>query len=273
MGKRFRSHRWAAVSLTCALLALSGCENAKGLDNAAPTSTPPALTTPPAAGQTPGSKPADTGSVSSLPYTKEVVATKLNVPWDMDFAPDGRIFLTERSGTIRVIDKGKLLDEPLYRFEPPMQSKGEGGLLGIAVDKDFKNNHYMYVYYTYQEGGKTLNRVVRMVESGNKAKPDKVLLDDLPGASNHDGGRIKLGPDGLLYITAGDAAQPLMAQDLKQPAAKYCASARTVRSRRTIRSPVRRCTAWATAIRKGWRGIRTQASCTARSMGKPPMTK
>lgn len=206
MSNRFRSNSLAAFSLACMLLALSACEGTKEGKPAAPAAAPtPAL-----------GKPADSGKEAPMPYTKEVVATKLNVPWDMDFAPDGRIFLTERGGTIRVIDKGKLQDEPAYRFDAPMQSKGEGGLLGMALDKDFKTNHYLYVYYTYQEGGQTRNRVIRMIESGGKVKPDKVLLDNLPGENIHNGGRIKVGPDGLLYITNGDASKPSIAQDVTQ---------------------------------------------------------
>jgi glucose/arabinose dehydrogenase len=151
---------------------------------------------------------------AAFPYVMEVVADRLNVPWDMDIAPDGRIFFTERPGQIRVIEQGKLLQEPVYQFGDPFFSRSEAGLLGIALDRDFSNNHYLYVYHTHREGGQTKNRVLRMVEQNNKTVVDKVLIDHLPGELNHDGGRIKIGPDGMLYITAGDALDRPLAQNL-----------------------------------------------------------
>jgi glucose/arabinose dehydrogenase len=138
----------------------------------------------------------------------------------MDIAPDGRIFFTERGGLIRVIEKGKLLEQPAYRFEKPFSQQGESGLLGLVLDRDFTNNHAMYVYHTYEEGGETRNRVLRMTESGNQLKLDKVIIDKLPGARTHDGGRVKIGPDGLLYITSGDAGKSSIAQELSQPGGK-----------------------------------------------------
>jgi glucose/arabinose dehydrogenase len=149
-----------------------------------------------------------------FPYVQEVVADHLNVPWDMDAASDGRIFFTERPGVIRVIVAGKLQAEPVFKFTDPFYSQSESGLLGIVLDRNFAANHYFYVYHTYQENKQTQNRVLRMVEKGNKATIDKVLIDHLPGEVNHDGGRIKIGPDGLLYITAGDALDRPSAQDV-----------------------------------------------------------
>jgi glucose/arabinose dehydrogenase len=147
----------------------------------------------------------------------EVAVSRLDVPWDMAFAPDGRLFITERGGTIRLIENGVLREEPVYRFEKPqLYNVAEAGLLGLALDREFSSNHYMYVYHTYQEGGQAYNRLVRMVEQDGRAKVDKILLDALPGDRIHDGGRVKLGPDGMLYVSSGDAAQSSMAQDEAQ---------------------------------------------------------
>lgn len=149
-----------------------------------------------------------------IPYTVDVIASELDVPWEMDIAPDGRIFFTERSGLLRVIEDGQLNPEPVITLDSPFISDGEGGLLGLALDPDFSANHYLYLYHTYEEDDEVKNRVLRLIESSNKAQVDKVLIDDLPGSSNHNGGRIKVGPDGYLYITSGDRYEPTLAQDL-----------------------------------------------------------
>lgn len=177
------------------VLMTAGCSSESGLSSSPQTTDSPTVQT------------------DNFPYTIETVADELNVPWEMDFAPDGRIFLTERPGTVRVIEQGKLLPEPVYEVTDGFISKGEGGLLGLVLDPDFANNHYIYVYHTYESQGEVKNRVLRVVENKNKAVLDKILISDLPGATNHNGGRIKIGPDGHLYITSGDRYEPDLAQN------------------------------------------------------------
>ncbi|MBO8171784.1 MAG: PQQ-dependent sugar dehydrogenase [Bacillaceae bacterium] len=155
-----------------------------------------------------------------IPYTIEVVAEHLHIPWALDIAEDGRIFLTERPGQVRVIQDGKLREEPLISFPAPFVSKGEGGLLGLVLDPEFSRNHYLYVYHSYQEAGNVKNRVIRLVERENRLFVDSILLDGIPGNVFHNGGRLKFGPDGYLYITAGDALDPNLAQDLNSLAGK-----------------------------------------------------
>ncbi|MFE1629368.1 PQQ-dependent sugar dehydrogenase [Brevibacillus reuszeri] len=155
-----------------------------------------------------------------FPYTVEVAAQQLDVPWELDFAADGRIFFTERPGRVRIIQAGKLLAEPLISFPAPFVSEGEGGLLGLVLDPQFAHNHYVYVYQTYREGQDTYNRVLRLRENNNQAVIDKVLIDKIPGSAIHNGGRIKIGPDQRLYITTGDARRPELAQDRASLAGK-----------------------------------------------------
>jgi len=145
----------------------------------------------------------------------ETIAENLSIPWSIDFAYDGRIFFSERTGTLQVIDKGiqkQILDINV--------GGGEGGMLGIALDPDFESNHYIYIYYTYNELFSTKNKLVRYVESNNSLSEDKILLDDIPGAVYHDGGRIKFGPDDKLYITTGDSGDPNLSQRLDSVAGK-----------------------------------------------------
>jgi len=144
-------------------------------------------------------------------YQVETVAEDLEIPWAIAFAPDGRIFVTERIGQLRVIDDGVLNPQPVKILDV---GAGEGGLLGIALDPNFEENHYLYLYYTYNDFFSTFNKVVRYTESDNQLSEEKILLDKIPGASYHDGGRIKFGPDGKLYVTTGEAGITANAQDL-----------------------------------------------------------
>jgi len=143
----------------------------------------------------------------------EVIATGLEAPWALAFAPDGRIFLTERPGRLRVIQDGRLRPEPMAIL--PVTSQGESGLMGLALDLAFPSNRFLYVCYTYSAPSGLRNRVARLVERDSSIRQDRIILDNIPGAWIHDGGRVKFGPDGKLYVTTGDAADPSIAQDLR----------------------------------------------------------
>lgn len=155
-----------------------------------------------------------------LPYEIEIVAENLNIPWAMDISEQNALYFTQRPGTVRVIKNGQLIQEPLITFSSPFVSEGEGGLLGLALDPDFISNRYIYVLHTYKENNQYYNRVVRLHEYNNRATVDKVILDKIPASLNHNGGRIKIGPDKKLYITVGDADQPELAQDINSLAGK-----------------------------------------------------
>ncbi len=147
----------------------------------------------------------------------ETVAENLEIPWEIAFAPDGKIFFTERPGKLRVIEEGKLNPEPVISIDV---SRGEGGLLGLALDPNFKENHYLYLHFTYSEFLSTFNKVVRFTEKDSQLSDEMVLIDQIPGGPFHDGGRIKFGPDDKLYITTGDAGNANLAQDLNSLAGK-----------------------------------------------------
>lgn len=129
-----------------------------------------------------------------------ILATGLQKPWAMDFAGD-RIFVTEKSGSIRVVQSGVLLDEPLATVRVP--NIFGGGLLGIAVHPDFGNNGFLYVYHTYSENGELRNRILRITESGNKMVDAVTILDGIPGSQFYNSGVLKFGPDGMLYAATG----------------------------------------------------------------------
>lgn len=148
-----------------------------------------------------------------FPYDIEVFAQNLFVPWAIDISSDGKLYFTERSGTIRVIEDEILRPQPLITFGPPFVSRGEGGLMGIALDPSFSQNHYTYVMHSYLEGNQIYNRVVRLVESNNRALVNRILIDKIPRGPIHNGGRIKIGPDQKLYIATGDAGNSALAQD------------------------------------------------------------
>lgn len=147
----------------------------------------------------------------------QIVATNLQKPWAMSFG-DNKIFFTEKIGKIRVIDNGTLVNESVADFR--VADVTDAGLLGITLHPDFEKNHFIYVYYTYQEGNNLWNKVLRITEFNDKMVDTKVILDKIPGAEFDDGGVIKFGPDKKLYIGTGDATDQNSTQDLKSLAGK-----------------------------------------------------
>ena len=131
----------------------------------------------------------------------------------MAFAPDGRLFVAEQGGTLRVIKNGSLLATPFLAVT--VSSSGERGLLGVAFDPGFATNNYVYVYYTATTPG-IHNRVSRFTANGDTALAgsETVILElnALSSATNHNGGAIHFGPDGKLYIAVGENANGANAQ-------------------------------------------------------------
>lgn len=136
-------------------------------------------------------------------------------------ARDGRLFVAQQGGALRVVKDGALLPTPFVSLA--VNALGERGLLGVALHPNFASNGYVYLYYTTDQGG-THNRISRFTASGDVAVPgsEQVLVDlpPLSSASNHNGGAMHFGVDGLLYVGVGENANAALAQDLSSPMGK-----------------------------------------------------
>lgn len=144
----------------------------------------------------------------------EIVAENLDIPWGIAFLSDGQLVFTERAGKVKLLDKG------VVHEVAGVVHLGESGLQGIAVDPNFKENGFVYLYYTYSRSNGLFNRVSRFILSNNTLEKETVILENIPGNVFHDGGRIRFGPDGKLYVATGDAGKAELAQDLNSLAGK-----------------------------------------------------
>ena len=134
----------------------------------------------------------------------EVVLDNLDIPWEIVFLPGGEMIVTERPGNVLLVSISKeryVIDE--------VRHIGEGGLLGMALHPEFEDNGYLYLYMTTDND----NRVVRYRFKDGELLRDRTIIENIPMARFHNGGRIKFGPDGYLYITTGDAQNTSLSQD------------------------------------------------------------
>jgi glucose/arabinose dehydrogenase len=152
--------------------------------------------------------------VDEIPEVEvRVFARNLEVPWALAFAPDGRLFITERPGRIRVVVDGVLDPQPWATVNINAFTQ-EGGLMGLAIDPQFEQEPWVYICYTTFVEGNIANRVSRLQQIEGGGVNEQILVDNILGASVHDGCRLKFGPDGMLYASTGDARQPAAAQRL-----------------------------------------------------------
>jgi glucose/arabinose dehydrogenase len=201
-----------------AALVVAGCgrdDRALERPEAETTSTArPATTAAPTTTESTATPPPPPRSLFPIEDLEPVVGG-LSVPWDLAFVDEVTFLVTERSGTVRVVEDGVLRADPALRLDAV--ARGEGGVLGMALHPDFPERRWAYVYYT-ASGGNTLSRFT--VADDLTMSDEEQLLGGIPAAPSHDGGRIAFGPDGHLYVTTGDAAQPELAASLESMAGK-----------------------------------------------------
>ncbi|QLH82837.1 PQQ-dependent sugar dehydrogenase [Halosimplex pelagicum] len=178
---------------------------------------------------------APTSSPLEATLGTEVLVENLEVPWDIAFAPDGDMFVTERVGRVlrfdgenvstvaeptEAIDAGSI--EPGSDKRPWWVKGGEGGTLGVAVHPTFPDPARIFVYYTYTNGeGTKYNKVAAFdVESENPGEPAGTVVDEIPADNYHNGGRITFGPRNYLWVTCGDGGQRGAVQDTSTLAGK-----------------------------------------------------
>ena len=137
---------------------------------------------------------------------------------NMAFTPDGRLFFDEKnSGKIKIMKGDRVLPTP-FATVSDYYTSWEQGLLGLAVDPKFEQNHFVYLYYTAIDNktgqAQVFNRLVRFTENNNQGTDMVVLIDKIPASKGyHSGGALTFGPDDKLYVGIGDATQHIFAQD------------------------------------------------------------
>ncbi len=165
----------------------------------------------------------DYGPDGEVPVRAEKVVSGLEVPWGILFLDGGDMLVTERAGRLRHVRGGALVDRPVAEIDAI--AVGEGGLLGIAAHPRFAQNRLFYLYVTVREGRDRVNNRVeewRLVEGGERlgAERVRVVLDGIPSGRFHNGGRLRVGRDGALYVGTGDARTPAHARDPRSLAGK-----------------------------------------------------
>ncbi|KAA9399651.1 PQQ-dependent sugar dehydrogenase [Haloarcula sp. CBA1130] len=165
-----------------------------------------------------------TTSPMDTPLGIDPLIEDLEIPWDLSFAADGTLFLTERvgrvlsfaDGTVRTVAEPAAVIDAESSADGWWVTGGEGGTLGIAAHPSYPDPPVVYVYYTTMTGDdERSNRVVAMdVSAEDPAATESVLVDDIPGSKIHNGGRLTFGPENYLWITTGDAGVGSLAADL-----------------------------------------------------------
>jgi aldose sugar dehydrogenase len=222
----------ARCLLLLLLLSLAACSSAA--ENTAPTAQAGATSSPSTATAQRAATPLDPGTADSeaLPQGTRVQTIAgeqqgLSFPVAIAFLPDGRWLVTEKGGysgptesQIHLFDaNGQKQAQPFATLQ--VDSTFERGLLGIAVDPQFADNHYVYIYYS-KPGDPVVNTTLRYTERDGLGTEPTVIFEApvITGAGNHNGGNLHFGPDGKLYISIGENARPAFAQETQSPYGK-----------------------------------------------------
>lgn len=163
--------------------------------------------------------PPDTSGPPPSQLTVSTLAGGFDTIWELAWGPDNNIWVTERPGGISRVDPATGVITRLGTL--PVSEIGEGGLMGLAFHPDFATGQpFVFVAHTYQSGTSIRNRVLRVPVSGSTLGTPTVIIDNIPGSSVHNGSRVVVGPDRLLYVTMGDAANTALSQDRASLAGK-----------------------------------------------------
>jgi len=157
-------------------------------------------------------------SLDDVGLQVEVFASELDTPWEISWGPDGYLWFTERRGYVKRIDPETGAVTQVASIDTV--EYGESGLMGLAFHPDFSSEPYIYLTYSYSHGRAIKNRLSRYRYSGGSLVDEKILIDNLPGNTYHDGSRIAFGPDGYLYMTTGDAGRKPLARNENSLAGK-----------------------------------------------------
>lgn len=159
-------------------------------------------------------EPKTESSIKVFNLSPQVELTNLDIPWSLT-KKDTIFYISQRKGSIIAYDTAskKAIIQPV-QLSDELSLEGEGGFLGLELSPDFLNTGHAFAYYSYKKEKQILNRLVLIKENENMWKEEKVLLDHIPGAVFHNGGRVKIGPDQKLYVTVGDGLQEENAQNL-----------------------------------------------------------
>ncbi|MFW6774021.1 PQQ-dependent sugar dehydrogenase [Nocardioides sp. CPCC 205120] len=203
------SSRAAALAVATALVTLTSCSGEQSAQEAdSPVITPSDGSSESSAPPSP-SGPATAAAPPPVPEPTGDVTTGLETPWDVAFLPDGRAVVPERDTgrVLLVAADGTTTDAGEF---PEAESEDEAGLLGVAVSPDFARDRSLFFYLTTDADNRVVRRVLGPDDTLGAQTP---VLTGIPSANRHDGGRVTFGPDGMLYVSTGDAGEEGLAQD------------------------------------------------------------